>query len=148
MIKQCQRCGADYEPTGTRQKFCPACKRIAHSERVCANAKRRRLEHPDEVREKDRIWRETHKESVRAAGRRWRENNPEKFKQCRDAYNAKRRKRYKIERQKAKLRAKLQAVAAKRQAELEYHNKLYNPPSMFDGIGVHIPSQLANLGMP
>lgn len=146
MIKQCQMCGCNYEPTGTRQKFCPNCQYIAHLERVKANAKRRRLEHPDEVREKDRIWRETHKESVRATDRRWRENNPEKLKQCRDAYNAKRRKRYKIERQKAKLRAKLQAVASKRQAELEYHNKLYNLPSKFDGISIPIPSQLANLG--
>lgn len=89
-----------------------------------------------------------HSEKARAATERWQKNNPEKFRQCLDEYNAKKRKKRKIERQKAKLRAKLQAVAARRQAELEYHNKLYNPPSMFDEIGIPIPSQLANLGMP
>lgn len=160
MIKQCQRCGADYDTKQPKTaKWCPACRVIREKERhhqdyldnkakYNAKSAKWRQEHLEESRAISRKHYALHSEKARAATERWKKNNPEKFRQCLDEYNAKKRKKRKIERQKNKLRAKLQAAAAKRQAQREYHDKLYNPPSMFDGIGVHIPSQLANLGMP
>ena len=125
MIKQCQRCGADYEANNSA-KYCLTCRPIVRKEQVKARVKRWRTANPDKKR---------------ANTRRCYEKNKE-------YYLEKQRIRYRKQRQIMKLRAKLQAAAAKRQAAIEYHNKLYNPPSMFDDIGVPIPSQLANLGMP
>lgn len=124
MIKQCQRCGEDFDAK-TRAKYCESCRPIVHKEQVQAGVNRWQAANPDKKR---------------ANARRCYEKN-------REYYLAKRHARYRKQRQIMKLRAKLQAAAAKRQAELEYHNKLYNPPSMFDGVGIPIPSQLANLGM-
>lgn len=140
MIKQCQRCGETFE-NGNAAKYCVTCRPIVHNEQSRASAKRRRATNPEQQREYERRYYAKKRDQVRARKKKYYAANKEEIL-------AKVHKSRKIKRQKAKLRAKLQAAAAKRQAELEYHNKLYNPPSMFDGIGVHIPSQLANLGMP
>lgn len=131
MIKQCQRCGADYEPTGKNQKYCSTCRILVKKERE--------KKYAQSVREKDRV-------AYNERQRKWRNEHLEIARESCRRYQSKKRKRLKIERQKAKLRAKLQAAAAKRQAAIEYHNKLYKTPSMFDGVGIPIPSQLASLG--
>lgn len=130
-----RRLQADKQQT----KILPACKRIVHNEQARASAKRRRATNPEQQREYERRYYAKNRDQVRVRKKKYYAANKEEIL-------AKVHKYRKIKRQKAKLRAKLQALAAKRQAQLEYHNKLYNLPSKFDGISIPIPSQLANLG--
>lgn len=139
MIKQCQRCGGDFDAKNNA-KYCLTCRTVVRKEQVRAGGAR---------------WLAAHRDKARENGRRSYEKN-------RDYYLAKSRQRYiairdkrdkmradeRKKRQIAKLREKLQAAAEKRQAELEKYKKLYQPPSMFDDVGIPIPSCLANLEKP
>ena len=108
MIKQCAICGNDFDAK-TRAKYCPACRPSAYRKLQRELARHWREQHPGYSAEKNRIWREQH---------------PDKYRAQKEKAFAK----YQLKRKKARLHAILQANAAKRQAELIKHEKLY--PSM------------------
>lgn len=135
MIKQCAACGKDFDAK-TSAKYCSACRPAAYK-KVYLQARRRweknnpdkkkkykltwRRNHAEAAREHWRRWYRNHREEEKERARVWREQNPDKVKAQRERARAK----YHLERKKARLRALMQANAAKRIDEQQRHKELY-----------------------
>ena len=112
MIKQCAACGKDFDAV-RNAKYCPSCRPSIHKIKN---------------RELSRRWRKTHRGYHSLKSRIWREQNPDKVKLRRQKLTARRQ----LERKKARLRAIMQANAAKRQAAQQRHKELYQGMAHWD----------------
>lgn len=157
MIKICQRCGNEFDALSNRALRCSACRKLhkkeynhqrylANPEKCKAYSKNRYATHREEfiayfrtyykahraqLLQKNKQWRIDHPDY----SKQWKAENPDKMRIYRQRYIDKKRLdviAVRLEFKKARLRAKLQTAAAKRQAEQFKHKQLYQTTSDWD----------------
>lgn len=143
VIKQCAVCGKDFDTKSHNAKYCSECRTEAYRKNHAERSKRRYEQNPEKYRAINKCWRENNREKARQyyqcwrkahkgyhslKSRIWREQNPDKVQEQNEQRRAKRH----LERKKARLRAIMQANAAKRQEAQQRHKELYQGMSHWD----------------
>lgn len=143
MIKICQRCGKEYKPNSNSQKYCSDCKHdinLAYSKQYYADHKEERkaygrqhyADHTEQHKARTKQYYADNTEKCKELQRQWRADNAEHVKAYKRQWCAKKRQLKKLEAKKLRLIAKMQANAAKRQAEQTRRKELYQGDSFWD----------------
>jgi len=82
-IKICARCGKEFKPTGSNQKYCEECILIVTRERNTKNAQKWRQANPERANETATRWRKRHPNRVKEVVKKWKERHLDKVIQWR-----------------------------------------------------------------
>jgi 5-methylcytosine-specific restriction endonuclease McrA len=76
--RTCQRCGREYQPTSSTQKYCTDCHPLVEATQIRARVAKYRRENREKVNQRHAKYRRENVEKVKQALAKWARENPEK----------------------------------------------------------------------